>query len=437
MTSLHDKTIYYPQISEEQLRGVKLSTAQQETLDLINQKVASGLRLNEVMNFVFEQIVSVSECDRLGLAFVEEEGKRVTARWARALYKPVVLKVGYSEDLAGSSLEEVINKGRPRVINDLEKYLEEHPNSVSTKLVLKEGVRSSMTCPLSVEGRQVGLFFRSSRQKNAYDEQAVIMHVLMAERLSQAVEKAWMIENLERAKDSYLEMLGFASHELKNPLSSMLTDAYMLGEGYFGQLNDDQKDKIKRITSKIEYITNMVREYLDLSRLEGGTLRANIRSVDFVRDVLDTAVDIILPQMEEKKVRFEKNVNDGTINVECDPDLMKIVMVNLLGNGVKYGNENGQLRLDVNVVDDRLNVSVLNEGPGFSDSAKQKLFKKFSRLDEPELKKRKGTGVGLYTCWRIVVLHGGRIWAESEQGKWARFSFVIPAKGGRGNGDKQ
>mgnify|MGYP001015535009 CR=1 FL=1 len=105
---------------------------------------------------------------------------------------------------------------------------------------------------------------------------------------------------------------------------------------------------------------------------------------------------------------------------------MRIALVNLLGNAVKYGNSGGAIRLTIETNGGRLRVSVMNEGPGFPAGMRDQLFKKFSRLNAPELKKRKGTGVGLYTTWRIIESHGGKIGAESEPGRSATFYFDLP-----------
>ena len=128
------------------------------------------------------------------MSFVEEQGGRLAAHYARAHYDPLILKKGYTEDLAGSSLERVIASGRPRIIDDLERYLADHPASASTKLLVREGVRSSMTCPLLVDGRVAGLLFFSATRPHAYTEHHVRLHQAMAERLGQAVEKARRIE---------------------------------------------------------------------------------------------------------------------------------------------------------------------------------------------------------------------------------------------------
>ncbi len=418
--------VFYPAISGT-FRKEKVSDKERKVLDEVNNKVAAGLTLDEVMNFVFDSTSRIFDFDRVGLTFLEEENTRLTANWARADYEHLYLKNGYSEDLRGSSLEKVLRGGVPRVINDLEKYLDVHPESVSTKLVVKEGVRSSMTCPLKVEERIVGLYFMSSRKPNAYDTHQAALHMMIAERLSQSVEKARLIEQLRNAGNAYLEMLGFVSHELKNPLSSMITDIYMLKEGYLGNLTDEQMTSLERIDNKTEYIINMVREYLDLSRLEAGNLSVNVKkNVDLAAEVVEPAIDIVLPQIEANEMKLDRLLPAERVKADVDGDLLKIVVVNFVGNAAKYGLKGGRIEVSLDKQDEKIVFSVYNDGPGFSKEHKSKLFRKFSRLDEPELMQHKGTGVGLYTCRRIIKLHNGSIWADSEKGKWAKFSFEIP-----------
>jgi len=413
--------------AEVQARPLEATDAQRKMLETINRKVAGAESLDAVMDFVFERSVGVCPCDRLGLAFVEDDGRRAVARWARAAYEPLVLNVGYAEDMQGSTLERVLHEGRLRIIHDLDAYLRDKPESRSTRILVREGVRSSMTCPLQVEGRNVGFLFRSSREPSAFTEDHARLHLAVAERLSQAVEKAWRIEQLEAANRAYTEMLGFVSHELKSPIASMVMTADLLQGGTLGKVAPRQRERLQSLMAKGQYLLGIVRDYLDLARIEGGELRANIREgIDFLAEVVAPAVDIMAPQIEAAAVRLTRDLPEEAVEVECDPDLMKIVLVNLLGNAVKYGNEGGEVRLTVDRTDDALRVAVWNEGPGFPASERDKLFRKFSRLDTPELRRRKGTGVGLYTCWQIVQRHHGRMTADSEEGRWAEFAFTLP-----------
>jgi signal transduction histidine kinase len=402
---------------------------EQAVLDLINQKIAAAATLDHLMDFLFDTIRDLYPCDRIGLSFLEDDGRRVAAHWTRALYEPIYLKKGYSEDISQSSLRTVLESGSPRIIYDLGEYLRDHPRSFSSSLLVKEGVRSSMTCVLAVEDRPVGMVFLSSRTPHSYTPYHVKLWQAIAERLSQAVEKAWRIEQLSAANQAYTEMLGFVSHELKNPVASMITDARVLSQGYLGPMDPKHIDKLEKLIKKGEYLLDLVRNYLDLARVEGGDLKVDPKRVDLIAEILEPAIDIALPQLQEKHQVLERVYVAPMLEVEVDPALLKIVLVNFVENASKYGNQAGVIRVRVEQAQSGFLVGVYNEGPGWPPEERTKLFRKFSRLQTPELRTRKGTGVGLYTSWRIVHLHGGRIDAHSEHGRWAEFTLEIPQPG--------
>jgi signal transduction histidine kinase len=412
-----------------------ITTAERTLLRQVNQKIAARPSLRAIVDYLFDSTQELIPCDRIGLAFIDPDGQRVTSYYNRAAYEPLAIDRAYSQGLRGSSLRAVLETGLPRIIPDLEQYLEEHPRSGSTRLLVREGVRSNLTCPLTVEGRVVGFIFRSSREKDVYHAKHIELQMAIAERLSQAVEKAWRIEELEQANFAYTQMLGFVSHELKSPVASMVTDARLIADGYLGDIQPQQKEKLERLILKGDYLLSLVREYLDLARVEGGELELRIRrAVDVRSEVLDDAVDVVRPQLEARDMRLIiVTPGEPRPRVCCDPALMRIVLVNLLDNAIKYGREGGEVRVTLEVVASRhvrptaLRISVWNEGPGFSPGQRNQLFRRFSRLDTPELKGTRGTGVGLYNTWRIVQLHHGRVTAESKKGEWARFCVEIPA----------
>jgi signal transduction histidine kinase len=404
----------------------RISSEEREILRTINEKIAAKPSLNDVCDYLFDTTRALIPFDRIGLAFVEEDGQRLVSHYARADYQPLLLTKGYVGEVRGSSLESVTKTCQPRIINDLEGYLEEHPASHSSYLLVREGIRSSLTCPLVVEGRVLGFMFRSSRTRDVYNPHHVQLQMAINERLSQAVEKAWRIEQLVSANHAYMEMLAFVSHEIKNPVASMVTDAKLLSEGYLGPLEASQRDKVVRLIGKGEYLLDLVREYLDLARIEGGELTLHVEhDVDFVAGVITPALDLVRPQIDAAGMRLDVQLPAGSVSGECDPGLLSIVLVNLLGNAVKYGKKGGQMRLTIVCEPGRLEMSVWNDGTGFSPEDRGKLFRRFSRLHQPEFRGVRGTGVGLYNAWRIVQLHGGRIRARSQPGSWAEFAFEL------------
>ncbi|HBA85982.1 MAG TPA: hypothetical protein DCZ95_18005 [Verrucomicrobia bacterium] len=425
MTTADSSILVYLTPSEIERNGGGIAADEQAMLDTINQKVAGKESLKDLIAYLLNAGARTFPCDRIGLAFFEEDGQRAVAYSVETRYDPVVLKTGYMENIAGSSLKEIVDRGVVRIINDLEAYLREHPDSRSTQLLVQEGVRSNMTCPLTVEGRVVGVMFRSSRRPCAYDEHQALLHLRMAERLSQAVEKAWQIEQLRTANQAYLEMLAFVSHELKNPLASIITSTRLLTDGYMDPLTPRQAEWLNKIEHKAGYLMALIREYLDLARIESGPLHIHVaKQVDFMKEILTPAVSVTQDLIQQRHMTL--TWPEESFAIEGDPSLLEIVLVNLLNNAAKYGKSEGRIRVTGRRTDKDFSVSVWNEGPGFQEADRDKLFRKFSRLKTPGAREQKGTGIGLYTCWRIVQLHGGRISARSEPGQWAEFTVLLP-----------
>ena len=424
-------TVRYVDPFRDRSGFARMTAEERRLLGVVNQRIAAKPTLPAVIDFLFDEMQHLIPCDRMSLAFVEEEGRRVIAHHVRTTYRAPLLVGGYAQDLNETSLGAVLEAGTPRIIGDLEQYVAEHPRSSSSRLLALEGVRSSLTCPLLVEGRVVGFMFRSSRERASFSRRHVELQMSISERLSQAVEKAWHIEQLEEANRAYLEMLGFVSHELKSPVASMVTDARLVADGYLGPVSDVQRAKLERFISKGDYLLDLVREYLDLARVEGNELQMNVtRGVRFEDEVVLPAIELVRAEIEAHGMSISVDCSQTPrLLVDCDSTLVKIVLVNLLANAVHYGREDGRIVVRVTASRERFSVRVWNEGVGFAATDIPKLFRRFSRLTtlgENEGARRRGTGLGLYSAWRIVQLHGGRIRAASQPGDWAEFRFDIP-----------
>jgi diguanylate cyclase (GGDEF)-like protein len=174
--------------------------AETDALIRLGEKVNGGLVLSEVLDQMFDSFVSVFPYDRIGCSLLEDDGRTVRAVWARSLGATPKLGAGYSAPLEGSSLARIIETGRPRILNDLAKYLREHPGSHSTRLIVSEGVRSSLTCPLVAQGKRVGFVFFSSNRRNTYSERHVELLMRIAGQLSLVVEKGRLYAELLEAK---------------------------------------------------------------------------------------------------------------------------------------------------------------------------------------------------------------------------------------------
>jgi two-component system NtrC family sensor kinase len=230
---------------------------------------------------------------------------------------------------------------------------------------------------------------------------------------------------LKATNRNYMEMLGFVSHELKNPLASAILSLHTVKDGYLGELNEAQAKSLNSVAGSLDYFNDMIKNYLDLSRLEKGELEARKTDLDLPRDVVEPILSSLESEMGHKKISLENRLPE-TLAVRADRDLLRIVYDNLISNAVKYGREGGSIRLEAETRPDGVVMSVYNEGNGIPADKLSLLFKKFSRIESPAQEGKKGTGLGLFICREIMEKHGGRIWAESEEGRSATFFFQLP-----------
>lgn len=232
-------------------------------------------------------------------------------------------------------------------------------------------------------------------------------------------------ERLAQLNRNYMEMLGFVTHELRNRLHNVIFSAAALRDGYVGPLTDKQRETASRVARNARYLEEMIANYLNLSRIEKGEMVLTPQRVDLLKDIVEPALSQARGHLEEVRMVVENHVAEG-IAFEADPSLLRIVLDNLLTNAAKYGRQGGRIEIAAAQTRDSVQLSVTNEGEGISPDDVPRLFGKFVRLDQPSTKARKGTGLGLFICHEIIERHGGRIWAESQFGQWARFSFSIP-----------
>jgi signal transduction histidine kinase len=220
-------------------------------------------------------------------------------------------------------------------------------------------------------------------------------------------------------------MLGFVSHELKNPLASAIMSLYTVKDGYLGKINEAQKKGLESVGKSLDYFHDMIKNYLDLSRLEKGELDVVKKAYYLNADVVDPVLAGLDREIEQKKIQIENNISNKT-KVLADRDLLRIVYDNLLSNAIKYGSPGGRIRLETLDSGSERIFSVYNEGPGIPQDKMDRLFKKFSRINGTSDAGKKGTGLGLFICKEIIEKQGGKIWAESSEGNWAKFIFFLP-----------
>lgn len=221
-------------------------------------------------------------------------------------------------------------------------------------------------------------------------------------------------EQLAALNKNYLDLVGFVSHELKGIVASTLLNAAAVRDGLFGQINEKQKNSLQSVTKNLHYFRETVRKFLDLSRIEKGELEIKRAQLSLREDVFDPCLETFNAEIAEKQMIVTNNIG-FEIKVNGDLDLLHIVVNNLIGNAVKYGLEKGKITLISQDRKDKVQIEIYNDSRTIKEDEKEKLFKKFSRLEDSKEKKIKGTGLGLFLTKEIITKHGGDIWVRPEE----------------------
>ena len=232
-------------------------------------------------------------------------------------------------------------------------------------------------------------------------------------------------ENLRKLNRNYMEMLRFVSHELKTPIANSSMSAQALLQGIFGALTPHQEKMVKLINSNLSSSVEMVRNYLDLSRIETGELLFQPKRLHLASEVVTPALAALNTLIDSRRMRVEHQADEGVI-LEGDEELLRVVYGNLIGNACKYGREGGILRLRATCQGTICRLEVWNDGVGVAEEKMGQLFQKFSRIQQSQKEAVKGTGLGLFISRKIVELHGGKIWAEGVEGEWINFVIELP-----------
>lgn len=234
------------------------------------------------------------------------------------------------------------------------------------------------------------------------------------------------VERLKEMNSFKTQLINAAAHELSTPLTPIRLQVHMLRSGERGPLTDAQRWSVEILDRNVERLSKLVREFLDIARLEAARFPVDMRPTD-LGDVVKEAVEAFQDPARRAGLRLTYKLEPGLV-IMADGHRLVQVLFSLIGNAIKYTESPGEVAIQARRVGPDAVISVTDTGVGFREEDKPKLFQPFSQIFNPERGFGTGAGLGLYITRNIVELHGGRIWAHSPgPGKGAKFSFSVPA----------
>ncbi len=301
---------------------------------------------------------------------------------------------------------------------------------------LEEG----LCLPLWVRGESLGcLLIGKRRTGEPYEESERLFLVTMAQQLAFWLRNAQLFEHVSRRNaelsqaNQHLQeldrlkgdFLNAASHELRTPLASIIGYSEFLEDGMGGPLTPEQQDYLQEIQHGAMRLQRLVDDLLDFARLEAGGYVLDRQDAD-LRDAISEVARSLVPQASAKGIDLCLELPETPLEVRMDPRRIEQVLLNLVGNALKFTPAGGTVRIGAHATDDGARVVVADSGIGIPEEQLPRLFEKFYQVDPSTTRSYGGTGLGLSIAKALVEAHGGAIGVESELSRGSRFWFTVP-----------
>ena len=373
--------------------------------------------ISEATELTNSELASILEYDE-----VAEELRFLAMQWfQRDLLRPVGVP------LDGSAAGWVFRRGQPLIIQDV-KIDQRHFKVVDP--VTKHVTHSLVAVPLMVRGEVVGVLEALNKKDNAhYTEEDLTLLETLAALAAQAIQnvtlqrkvRATSIElaELERLKTDFIAI---ASHELRTPLGLILGHATFLRE-LAGEQYGEQLDTIIRNATKLKTI---VENLSNVDNIRSGVSQVRSQQVSLAK-IVDEVIATFQEEADSRRITLKSDNGHSPFNLDADGVKLSIALSNLVKNALQFTEPGGHVTVKVEEEAGYFKVTVADDGIGISARDLSRVFERFFQVETHLTRHYGGMGLGLAVAKAIIELHGGRIWAESEEGRGSRFIFLVPA----------
>jgi PAS domain S-box-containing protein len=411
--------IWIPVLSKSRVLGVMVVGSQR--LHKFSQREVNLLKaFGSQLGMALENTLLYDEVTR-GKAYIENLVENAADLIITADVNDCILTWNRgAEVLLGYSKEEVIGKHLsilvpPERIHELEE--------IRRKVELSGALKDIEIRSKRKDGVLIDLSLSVSPIRDA--DRKIVCFLRVAKDISEKKRVERRLKELDKMKSDFVSNV---SHELRTPLTSIKGSVDNMLDGLTGALNEKQVRYLARIKSNTDRLSRLINDLLDLSRIESGRIEVRPTTLPLTA-LAEEVAEQLKPLAAEKLIRIELPSSDRQVTAWADRDKVTQVLMNLIGNAVKFTPQAGKVTvvLEKNG-NDYVQISVADTGPGISPEERNKIFSKFYQVAAIDKQRPRGSGLGLAISKALVEMQGGKIWVESEIGEGTTFYFTLPAQ---------
>lgn len=289
----------------------------------------------------------------------------------------------------------------------------------SLRNVLGDDLNDPVVAEIQNQNRDLVAILSDLEEKREQLEQLNLQLLENNRELNEANTK---LRELAEMKE---EFLALTTHDLRSPLTVISGVINFFTSGRLGELSPEQQNMVSMMERNTQSLIELVNDLLDASKLESGTMRLDLSSID-LHSVVKELSETMGPLAKEKSLSLENNLPEDLPLIEADRAKLRRILVNLLSNALKFTNRDGRVEIKAEEVHGQVLICISDTGVGIAPEDVARLFDKYEQARSRATRGEKGTGLGLYITRQLVELHGSQIKVESEPGRGSTFCFTLP-----------